>query len=145
MYQYPDYLMHYGVLGMKWGQRKAAKYAAKASKAQRRGNTAKAREYSKKSKFLTEKHTGRAGSQAVYKRIQSQSTARLVGKSLLMGTYGTLNYERVRSRGAGKGESFVAGLGSTLASNYLTGGLAGIIEPRITREVNRSGREGVKK
>ena len=27
MYQYPDYLMHYGVKGMKWGVRRAKKKA----------------------------------------------------------------------------------------------------------------------
>lgn len=32
MYQYPDYLMHYGVKGMKWGVRRAQKKAARAKK-----------------------------------------------------------------------------------------------------------------
>lgn len=32
MYQYPDYLMHYSVFGMKWGQRKTRKRAQKDAK-----------------------------------------------------------------------------------------------------------------
>lgn len=32
MYQYPDYLMHYGVLGMKWGRRKSQSSTSKSLK-----------------------------------------------------------------------------------------------------------------
>lgn len=42
MYQYPDYLMHYGVPGMKWGVRRAKRKVRKAKRLQGRANDEKA-------------------------------------------------------------------------------------------------------
>jgi len=42
MYQYPNYLMHYGVPGMKWGVRKANRKIRKAKRLQGRANDEKA-------------------------------------------------------------------------------------------------------
>lgn len=39
MYRYPNYLCHYGVLGMKWGQRKARNSGSKSTQSSSRNNT----------------------------------------------------------------------------------------------------------
>lgn len=130
MYQRPNYLVHYGVLGMKWGQRRAAHYANKAKKYASKDRV-KSDKYTNKSKRIEQKHTDRAGSKEVYNRVKNQSTAKLLGKSAIIGTYGTLNYERARAKGYSRGRSYLAGLASETL-NSLTGGFRSIAEPRIT-------------
>ena len=130
MRQYYSYLMHYGVLGMKWGQRRSRHYAIKA-KNTKFSNRAKSDKYANKSKQIEQKHIDRAGSKEVYNRVKNQSTAKLLGKSMIIGTYGTLNYERARAKGYSRGRSYLAGLTSETL-NSLTGGFREIYEPRIT-------------
>lgn len=128
MYQRSTYLMHYGVLGMKWGQRRARHYAIKAKNT---NNREKSDKYANKSKRIEQKHIDRAGSKEVYNRVKNQSTAKLLGKSAIIGTYGTLNYERARAKGYSRGRSYLAGLTSETL-NSLTGGFRASYEPRIT-------------
>lgn len=130
MRKYSSYLMHYGVLGMKWGQRRARHYAIKA-KNTKSSNRAKSDKYANKSKQIEQKHINRAGNKETYNRVKNQSTAKLLGKSMIIGTYGTLNYERARAKGYSRGRSFLAGYTSEVLNN-ITGGYRSIAEPRTT-------------
>lgn len=56
---------------------------------------------------------------------QQKSVGKAFGQSLLMGGYGTLKYDQMRSSGMDKGNAFVTGL-LTGTANNLTGGLVGV-------------------
>ena len=155
-----DELMHYGVLGMKWGQRRARKNYEKAKRAKEsakewdqisrhkksKGNVkgsdratrnaaqdrADAKKYEAKAKRIEKKHIGRAGGKKAYDYTKNQSTGKALAKSMLMGTYGTLKYNKARSQGKGRAASAVRGVGANLVSQN-TGMLTEIIEPRITQ------------
>lgn len=145
MYQYPDYLMHYGVLGMKWGQRRAAKYAKKAAKAQKRGHMEDAKLYAKQSKRIESYHRKMGGSKT-YNRVKKQNTLNLIGKSYALTTYGALKYEQAKAADKTTGRSIVEAVGGGLANN-LTGGIVSVVEPRLDKSdkdlIKAAGKQGV--
>lgn len=136
MYEYPDYLAHYGVLGMKWGIHRASKYATKASEERRKGNTAKANKYMAKSKKIESYHKSMGGTKT-YNRVKSQSTAKLYGKSLVLGTYGALNYEQARSAGVTRGKAFLHGAGRGILDS-MSSGILSVVEPRMDKGSNKN-------
>jgi hypothetical protein len=163
MYEYPDYLAHYGVLGMKWGTHRARKYAEKAKtqrtfakdynisdhrgkkltskqKTKMKNNKTrllnKAKKYENKSKEIESYHKSMGGTKT-YNRVKSQSTAKLVGKSLVLGTYGALNYEQARSAGVTRGKAFLHGAGREILDD-LSSGILSVVEPRVDKGSNKN-------
>ena len=77
MYQYPDYLMHYGVPGMKWGVRKARKnnYFSKAAK-KRRSSYSQDYKDSEKLRKKSYKQLSTSEMKQLNKRLEAESQYR---------------------------------------------------------------------
>lgn len=128
-YEQADYLQHYGVLGMKWGQRRARINAVKSSKAKAKGNTEKAAKFAAKSKRIEAKHRGRAGNKA-YNRVKKTSTGKLLLQSSLLGTYGALKYNQARAKGNNRGKALVKSI-LWQTANSASRGVVSVAEPRL--------------
>lgn len=141
-----DYIMHYGVLGMKWGQRKARKSLEKAASLRQKADNAKtkgqakkllkkANKYEKKSRKIEEKHKS-LGGENTYNRVKGTSTAKLAVQSALVGTYGALKYHEMRAKDVGFGKSVVQSLISGSSSKVIP--IQGFVEPRLDKNKKKA-------
>lgn len=127
-------LKHYGILGMRWGVRRARNSLEKAKQLRKQGRKKEATKLETKAKNRLAKHERLAGKKTIDYTMR-QSLGKSVAKSLLLGTYGALRYDQMRSEDINRGLSAAVGVLGSVA-NYNTMGVASIINPRIRADLN---------
>lgn len=122
-------LAHYGVLGMKWGVRRARKLEEKIERARSsdgKNSQKKEAKYQSKINKIRRKESNFGGAAA---RIKKMSTGKAVASSMLMSSFGSLKYQQARASGAKRGEAYLSILGPRFMNN-VTVGLYSIYESR---------------
>lgn len=127
-----DYLAHYGVLGMKWGQRRVRVNQAKAKRAKALGDKEGYSKYSSKANRIRQKHIRLSGGKKAYDYTKGQSTGKAILKSAIFGTYGAMKYNEFRSKNDSKMKSGIKALAYATVNGMSYGGVS-VIEPRFRK------------
>lgn len=91
-------LEHTGVLGMKWGIRKAKRYSRKANKAKAEGKKMRASHYAKKAEHIYKKLNKEEHKKTI-DRISDESWAKALIQAVYFGSNNAVVYNRFRGTG----------------------------------------------
>ena len=127
-----DYLVHYGVLGMKWGMHRAAKtgtsYSYKSMKTKRlEKSAANAQAKGKKnaSKLSAKAAASKKSDANRQKYAKKTSVGKALAQNLLLGTPGAISYQKMRANGTSRGKAAAAHIISGVAGGVVAGFLPG--------------------
>lgn len=111
-----DYLIHYGVLGMKWGMHRAAKkgtsYSYKSMKTKRLEKSAANAKTKGKKNASKKEALAKASKKSDANRVayaKKTSVPKAAVQTLLAGPIGAVSYQKMRANGVSRGKALVAG------------------------------------
>lgn len=132
-----DELMHYGIIGMKWGIHRSREVrAAKAAyKANRKKASSRAEKMKLKAKYKRDRLNAadaaadrifKDESKATRRRVNRTGALKTAAQSYLLGDQGALQYQRSRAKGSGRVGSAVLGT-AVQTGHALTGGVNSVV------------------
>lgn len=137
-----DYLVHYGVLGMKWGVRKARKTGGSYKYTSRK--TKKLTKKADKAKASGKKNAGKLAAKAKASKLSDKkrlnyakntSVGKAVAQNLLLGPVGALTYQKMRANGVSRGKAIAQEYLAFLTFGYA--GMYGVGSKATTRSAKQ--------